>query len=89
MTASRPALFPSAFHPHVGGVEELTRQLALEQTRRGSADIATVDRALGAARSELLGGGMMPWHAFCADLKAGDPVRAGVTRMPTEVLFAV
>jgi glycogen synthase len=35
VTASRPALFPSAFHPHVGGVEELTRQLALEQTRRG------------------------------------------------------
>jgi glycosyltransferase involved in cell wall biosynthesis len=31
----RPALFPSAFHPHVGGVEELTRQLALEQSRRG------------------------------------------------------
>jgi glycogen(starch) synthase len=35
VTAERPALFPSAFHPHVGGVEELTRQLALEQTRRG------------------------------------------------------
>jgi len=34
-TARRPALFPSAFHPHVGGVEELTRQLALEQIRRG------------------------------------------------------
>jgi glycosyltransferase involved in cell wall biosynthesis len=33
--ARRPAIFPSAFHPHVGGVEELTRQLALEQTRRG------------------------------------------------------
>jgi glycogen synthase len=33
VTANRPALFPSAFHPHVGGVEELTRQLALEQTR--------------------------------------------------------
>ena len=33
--ARRPAIFPSAFHPHIGGVEELTRQLALEQTRRG------------------------------------------------------
>jgi glycogen synthase len=33
--ANRPALFPSAFHPHIGGVEELTRQLALEQTRLG------------------------------------------------------
>jgi glycogen synthase len=31
----RPAIFPSAFYPHVGGVEELTRQLAREQTRRG------------------------------------------------------
>ncbi len=33
--ACNPAIFPSAFHPHIGGVEELTRQLALEQTRRG------------------------------------------------------
>ena len=31
----RPVLFPSAFHPHVGGVEELTRQLAHEESRRG------------------------------------------------------
>jgi glycogen synthase len=31
----RPALLPSAFDPHKGGVEELTRQLALEQRRRG------------------------------------------------------
>ena len=28
------ALFPSAFHPHLGGVEELTRQLAHALTRR-------------------------------------------------------
>jgi glycogen(starch) synthase len=35
MTVERPALFPSAFHPHVGGVEELTRQLGLEQIRLG------------------------------------------------------
>ena len=28
----RPAIFPSAFHPHVGGVEELTCQLAREHT---------------------------------------------------------
>ena len=32
---SAPALFASAFHPHIGGVEELVRQLALEQRRRG------------------------------------------------------
>lgn len=35
ISPSRPALFPSAFHPSQGGVEELTRQLALEQMRRG------------------------------------------------------
>lgn len=29
------ALFPSAFHPSLGGVEELTRQLALELQRQG------------------------------------------------------
>jgi glycogen(starch) synthase len=29
------ALFASAFHPHVGGVEELCRQLAMEYRRRG------------------------------------------------------
>ena len=29
------ALFPSAFHPNLGGVEELTRQLAHALTRRG------------------------------------------------------
>jgi len=33
--ARRPAIFPSAFHPHVGGVEQLTRQLTLEHARRG------------------------------------------------------
>jgi len=31
------ALFPSAFHPSLGGVEELTRQLAQELCRRGHA----------------------------------------------------
>jgi glycogen synthase len=44
MTASRPALFPSAFDPHVGGVEELTRQLALEQTRRGMRPLIVANR---------------------------------------------
>jgi glycogen synthase len=44
VTASRPALFPSAFDPHVGGVEELTRQLALEQTRRGMRPLIVANR---------------------------------------------
>lgn len=29
------ALFPSAYHPHVGGVEQMCRQLAAEYRRRG------------------------------------------------------
>lgn len=33
--SERTALFPSAFHPHKGGVEELTLRLAQEQCRRG------------------------------------------------------
>ena len=31
----RVALFPSAFHPSLGGVEELTGQLALQMVKRG------------------------------------------------------
>jgi glycogen synthase len=38
------ALVPSAFHPSVGGVEELTRQLALEQHRRGWPTVVYVNR---------------------------------------------
>jgi glycosyltransferase involved in cell wall biosynthesis len=33
---ARPALFPSSFHPHLGGVEELVRQLAHAQQRAGA-----------------------------------------------------
>jgi glycogen synthase len=40
----RVALFPSAFHPSLGGVEELTRRLALEQSRRGAAPIVVTMR---------------------------------------------
>ena len=35
MTPLNVAIFASAFHPHVGGVEELCRQLAVEYRRRG------------------------------------------------------
>lgn len=39
-----PAIFASAFHPHVGGVEELVRQLATEQTRRGLQPLVVTNR---------------------------------------------
>lgn len=35
MTGDRVAFFPSAFHPHIGGVEELTLRLALTQQQEG------------------------------------------------------
>ena len=38
------ALFASAFHPHVGGVEELVRQLAQEQRRRGGLPLVLTNR---------------------------------------------
>ncbi len=38
------ALFPSAFHPHVGGVEELSRQLAHSLTARGHKAIVLTNR---------------------------------------------
>lgn len=40
----RIAFFASAFHPHIGGVEELVRQLALELGRRGSEAIVITNR---------------------------------------------
>ncbi len=39
-----PAIFASAFHPHLGGVEELCRQLALEYRRRGLDAIVITNR---------------------------------------------
>ncbi len=38
------AIFASAFHPHLGGVEELCRQLAHELTRRGHRVIILTNR---------------------------------------------
>ncbi len=40
----RIALFASAFHPHVGGVEELCRQLALDYRRRGLGVVVLTNR---------------------------------------------
>lgn len=39
-----PAIFASAFHPHVGGVEELVSQLATEQRRRGDGTLVITNR---------------------------------------------
>ena len=38
------AIFASAFHPHVGGVEELCRQLAHEYRRRGCGAVVFTER---------------------------------------------
>ena len=35
----RPAIFASSFHPHLGGVEELVRQLAHRQIQAGAAPV--------------------------------------------------
>ena len=52
-----PAIFASAFHPHVGGVEELVRQLALEQRRRGSDTVVVTNRHPSSLPSrEVVGG---------------------------------
>ncbi len=40
----KPAVFPSAFHPSLGGIEELVRQLCLELKRRGDEPTLLVNR---------------------------------------------
>ena len=44
MTPPNVALLPSAFAPHVGGVEELSRRLALQLRRRGSDTVVITNR---------------------------------------------
>lgn len=44
MQVKRVALVPSAFHPSLGGVEELTGQLALELGRRGVSTVICTNR---------------------------------------------
>jgi len=43
MTAN-VALFASSFAPHIGGVEELSRRLAIELRRRGSDTVVVTNR---------------------------------------------
>src|SRR5919204_3747617 len=53
----RILLVPSAYYPHVGGIEELTRQLALAFRARGhQAAVLTNRWPPGAQRSEVLDG---------------------------------
>ena len=42
--AGRPAIFPSAFWPHIGGIEELTRQLGQQFLSRGGAPLIVTHR---------------------------------------------
>lgn len=44
MTCPNVALFPSAFAPHIGGVEELSRRLAIELRSRGSDTVVLTHR---------------------------------------------
>lgn len=44
LNALAPAIFASAFHPHVGGVEELVRQLAAGQRERGLRPVVVTNR---------------------------------------------
>jgi glycogen synthase len=53
----RIMLAPSAYYPHVGGIEELTRQLALTLASRGhDVSVLTNRWPTGVARHEMLGG---------------------------------
>jgi glycosyltransferase involved in cell wall biosynthesis len=51
----RVLLAPSAYYPHVGGIEELTRQLALALTAHGHESVVLTNRwPEGVAESEVL-----------------------------------
>jgi len=53
----RVLLFPSAYYPHVGGIEEVTRQLALHLEARGhEAEVATNRWPEGTVAAETLDG---------------------------------
>ena len=53
----RVLLVPSAYYPHVGGIEELTRQLALALSARGhNIAVLTNQWPAGVPRSEVLDG---------------------------------
>jgi glycosyltransferase involved in cell wall biosynthesis len=57
MTPMRVLLAPSAYHPQVGGIEELTRQLALALQTRGHETAVLTNRwPDGLIESEVVGG---------------------------------
>ena len=75
MSAMRVLLAPSAYYPHVGGIEELTRQLALALAARGNEISVLTNRwPDGVPGSELLEGVQVTRLAF--PLPAARPVQA-------------
>ncbi|MCU1458131.1 MAG: hypothetical protein JWL73_2223 [Actinomycetia bacterium] len=62
------ALFASAFHPHVGGVEELVRQLAHQQQEQGGTPLVVTMR--------------WPKDLAAVETFEGIPVRRHVFRLP-------
>jgi glycosyltransferase involved in cell wall biosynthesis len=70
-TMTRPpnvAIFASSFHPHLGGVEELTRQLAHQQRRAGGSPLVVTMR--------------WPKSLPAVDEHEGIPVRRHLFRLP-------
>jgi glycogen synthase len=71
----RIVLAPSAYYPHIGGIEELTRQLALELGSRGhEVSVLTNRWPAGVTRSEVLDGIRVTRLAF--PLPAARPLNA-------------
>jgi glycosyltransferase involved in cell wall biosynthesis len=71
------ALFASAFYPHIGGVEELCRQLAHEYRRRGIGVIVLTNRwPRGLPRYEEVEG--IPVHRLALRV-AGESLKSKVT----------
>lgn len=71
----RPAIFASSFHPHTGGVEELVRQLARQQMRRGARPVVHTMR--------------WPRDLPAREVHDGVPVRRHSYRVPEGALRRV
>ncbi|MCW2616782.1 MAG: putative glycosyltransferase, group 1 [Frankiales bacterium] len=65
---TRPAVFASAFHPHIGGVEELVRQLVAEQARRAMQPVVVTNH--------------FPKTLPAVEMVEGTPVLRHVFRVP-------
>ena len=75
MCAMRVLLAPSAYYPHVGGIEELTRQLGLELRARGHETAVLTNRwPDSAVEREVVGGVCVNRLRF--PLPAARPVHA-------------